>query len=563
MKKKEVNFNVIAAFTAVSTVLEEKGDRHQNVLSLQDEEAWNNCYSEIQDEIKQLSDYLKTTPLQTLIFVAIYSKQLLRASSVDNNDIARFLGVNLIRFLPLRAEIDTLTERSILSQCPSRRHTEYIVNPELENAIQSNLPFSPKAAEKMDQYQFCSRVSDLIECRSDHDILTSELFAEVEKMEKQNMNIPIVEAANKLKISTADRTLLYEICDDKVCSRDYGTSVNKTLRDIYQRTSDVLKTAQKIMAEKHPLQRNGLIELCAGNFFSEAEITLTDKAQHLFFGEDFDLFMQNKSQNKMLIQPEDINEKKLFFEEKLRQRLDFLKDSMQEDRLAELQKRLSDNALPQGMTVLFYGGAGTGKTETVRQLAKATGRSVFHVDISACKSKWFGDSEKIVKSIFNTYREMCKKEKLKPILLFNEADAIFSKRKDSDSSNVAQTENAIQNILLEELETLDGILIATTNLVKNFDGAFARRFLFKVAFGQPTQEAKCAIWKNKLAWLSEEEANLLARSHDLSGGEIDNIVRKALMEEVLNGNRPDVNTLSEWCKEEKVEQKSGKIGFAV
>ena len=67
--------------------------------------------------------------------------------------------------------------------------------------------------------------------------------------------------------------------------------------------------------------------------------------------------------------------------------------------------------------------------------------------------------------------------KVKPILLFNEADAVFSKRKDVNNGNVAQTENAIQNIILEEMENLDGILIATTNLADNLDGAFERRFV--------------------------------------------------------------------------------------
>lgn len=157
---------------------------------------------------------------------------------------------------------------------------------------------------------------------------------------------------------------------------------------------------------------------------------------------------------------------------------------------------------------------------------------------------------------------MCEKEERKPILLFNEADALFSKRRDTNSGNCAQTENALQNILLEEMENLDGILIATTNLSTNFDSAFERRFLFKVNFGKPDTAAKKAIWHNKLSWLSEEDAVKLAEKYDLSGGEIDNIVRKTLMEEVLHGQRPTLATLESWCKGEKLNQKTcGTIGF--
>lgn len=59
------------------------------------------------------------------------------------------------------------------------------------------------------------------------------------------------------------------------------------------------------------------------------------------------------------------------------------------------------------------------------QWARETGRDIIHVDISTSKSMWYGESEKIVKDIFNRYRKLCKRSKLKPILLFNEADAIF------------------------------------------------------------------------------------------------------------------------------------------
>ena len=78
-----------------------------------------------------------------------------------------------------------------------------------------------------------------------------------------------------------------------------------------------------------------------------------------------------------------------------------------------------------------------------------------HVNISDCKTMWFGESERIVKKIFTDYKAYSKDTKTHPILFFNEADAIISKRKELRGSNVEQTENAIQNILLEELEKRD------------------------------------------------------------------------------------------------------------
>jgi SpoVK/Ycf46/Vps4 family AAA+-type ATPase len=113
------------------------------------------------------------------------------------------------------------------------------------------------------------------------------------------------------------------------------------------------------------------------------------------------------------------------------------------------------------------------------------------------------------------------------------------------------------------MEKLDGILIATTNLTDNLDSAFARRFLFKIKFGQPTEEAKQSIWKSKLAWLTDDDCRQLAAHHDFSGGEIDNIVRKVVMEEVLHGVRPTLAKIEELCRHEKIGDggKGSSIGF--
>jgi SpoVK/Ycf46/Vps4 family AAA+-type ATPase len=128
-------------------------------------------------------------------------------------------------------------------------------------------------------------------------------------------------------------------------------------------------------------------------------------------------------------------------------------------------------------------------------LAIDTNREIMKVEISQSKSMWFGESEKIIKRIFTDYKAFAKESKQTPILLFNEADAILSKRNAAGSSNVAQTENAIQNILLEEFENFEGILIATTNLASNLDTAFERRFLYKVQFQKPSVNIRAKIWK--------------------------------------------------------------------
>ncbi len=173
-----------------------------------------------------------------------------------------------------------------------------------------------------------------------------------------------------------------------------------------------------------------------------------------------------------------------------------------------------------------------------------------------------GRDGKLIKAVFKKYEDICEHSELRPILLFNEADGIFSKRKDSDSSNVAQTENTIQNIILEEMERLDGILVATTNMADNLDSAFERRFLFKIKFDKPALDARKRIWLSKMPSLSEEDAQALATDFSFSGGEIDNIIRKATIMEVLEGKRPDLHDIKRLCREEKMHGDRARIGFS-
>ena len=170
------------------------------------------------------------------------------------------------------------------------------------------------------------------------------------------------------------------------------------------------------------------------------------------------------------------------------------------ENLSGIQHRLEEEGMRKGVACLFYGAPGTGKTETVLQIARRTGRNIMQIDIAGLRDKYVGESEKNIKSIFTRYKRLCKNSDILPILFFNEADGILTKRTSLTSSNpsIEKMENAIQNIILQEMENLEGILIATTNLTCNLDTAFERRFLFKIEFKKPETEVKAKIWKSML-----------------------------------------------------------------
>ena len=153
------------------------------------------------------------------------------------------------------------------------------------------------------------------------------------------------------------------------------------------------------------------------------------------------------------------------------------------------------------------------------------------------------------------YREACNQLEYTPILLFNEADAILGIRQEGAQRAVEQMENSLQNIILQEMEQLEGILIATTNLTCNLDKAFERRFLYKVRFEKPKAEIKQKIWQNMIPQLKEEESFHLSQCFDFSGGEIENIYRKIMVDTILYGNTPNMDQIINLCKEESLKER--------
>ena len=520
---------------------------------------YDDALNEVIGELDRLAAYLHCTSIQAALFTAAFSKSLCR-SSVDFEDICNFFDLDNIDAQFLRHDFDLLKKQNLLSD--SRRRDEYIIPEDILSAIHQDLPVGEKNNEKKEitRYDFVTTIGEWVE---DNDIKTRELLQKMAKEEEKSEDLLFVQTVKKMIPDSRSRVMFYDICYDFISSHRRMSGIDATLNNIFDSIPERFVWGKQLMQKDHELIKLDLIEIEPERMFSEASMKLTEKGRKLFLENDFELFADEKEKDKKLIYPEDIPEKSMFYSEELSRQLNLLKENLQEERFAELQKRLEAQSLPKGVAAIFHGLPGTGKTETAMQIARATGRPVCHVDIASSKSCWFGESEKLIKRIFTNYAEQCKKSKLKPILLFNEADALFAKRKDSNFSNVAQTENTIQNIILEEMEKLDGILIATTNLVSNLDSAFARRFLFKVEFGQPTAEAKQSIWKSKLEWLADEDCRTLATKFDFSGGEIDNIVRKVVMEEVLHGTRPTLAEIEELCRHEKIGNggKEGCIGF--
>jgi SpoVK/Ycf46/Vps4 family AAA+-type ATPase len=348
-------------------------------------------------------------------------------------------------------------------------------------------------------------------------------------------------------------------------------------------TKRLFREASILMTEEgHPAFQCGYIQtilpppdeerpsLPRGRNHLQKQYSLTDKAKEIFLSGIlperkeiiYNLTEKHKSDDNHIIDYKTILSKTLFYNTQEREQVRSLTKLLDKEHFLEVQQRLLAAGMRKGFACIFYGAPGTGKTETVYQIARETGRNIMMVDISETKSMWFGESEKLIKKVFEQYNSYVKKSTVAPILLFNEADAVIGKRRDSASSNVAQTENAIQNIILQEMENLEGIMIATTNLTQHLDNAFERRFLYKIEFQKPTAETRKEIWQTLISSLKPDEAKELADSYDFSGGEIENISRKYTVENILYGDILSLSDLHRFCQTEKLDNNQRKrIGF--
>jgi hypothetical protein len=382
-----------------------------------------------------------------------------------------------------------------------------------------------------------------------------------------NMQLAICKTARTL--TPMDALLLLCICS-KLVIEGSGKTRESEIKRILRIFSGghENRTLGELRSGSHRLIKDGYIEFSGRGIMDGAEFSLTKKARNDLL-EGIEIYEREGENKKDMLRWKNIHEKKLFYNTGEAENISELTGMFKSESFNSVRLRLAEHGRKAAFSCLFYGPPGTGKTESVYQIARAAQRDIVQVNIAETKSLWFGESEKLVKGIFDDYRSTVKRRTEKgeniPILFFNEADAIFSRRMTlgDQRGGPAQTENAMQNILLDEIEKLDGILIATTNLTGNFDGAFERRFLYKIEFSHPEPLVRAAIWKAHIPGLTETVCDTLARKFNFSGGQIDNIARKAEINLVLHGTEPAPFLLEKYCKDELVEYEHKHIGFGV
>ena len=508
--------------------------------------------------LEYLTERLSLTTDQAVLFATFVNFS--NESRISLGEITNFAGCTQIEILRRAADMEELKKRRFIRKS-NKRGESYYVTPAALKAVKENSSFDEPQISGLTIYQFFEVLGQYINERKDEECDYIELCNNIRELLESNRHLPFVERLKSFNLTHEAQLLFLRVCcmfvniEDRVVVLDDVSFIfdfQYIARDIFAQLS----------SGKHPLITLGLIQPYGTEMARQDLFELGRVATEEVLAE---LNIITKKQNIMqsLVSHKDITPKQLFYNQSEETQIRQLETLLQPTRFEQVCNKLTAKGMRRGFACLFYGAPGTGKTETALQLARKTGRDILQVNVSELRDKYVGESEKRVKALFDSYRKCVASSKIAPILLFNEADAIISKRTENIARSVDKMENALQNIILQEMENLEGILIATTNLTANMDKAFERRFLYKVEFNAPTIDAKCAIWRSMIPSLSDEEAMLLATKYDFSGGQIENIARKYTVAQILSENDITLSDIHDLCREELLDKSriTRRIGF--
>ncbi|MDR1170733.1 MAG: ATP-binding protein [Prevotellaceae bacterium] len=530
----------------------------------EDSKLSEDFYKKAKTSIQFIARKMKLSPNQAVIFSLFMEKS--DDSRIFVSEFSRFLGCKNIKTISMMTDVDELEKRHLVRCRMDDGRKSYRVPIEVVEAVKQSIAYEydPEINRNLTAEQLFQQMERLFDENENKEISGKTLTEELRSLIEDNASLAFCRRMrewNNIYDSDDNCLLLLLFChrfinldDDNVGFHDF--------EDLYERKWEFRHIKSSLQNGTNDLIEMKILEYQTIEGFANNEFyKISDRAKEQLFSE-LDVKIRQGENRKGLILHGNVAAKDLFYNKREQAQIIQLASLLQEDNFANVQKRLHDSGMRKGFACLFYGAPGTGKTETVYQIARSTGRDIMMVDIAETKSCWFGESEKKIKAIFDRYSAFVKTNKTVPILLFNEADAVIGKRRNVESGSVAQTENAIQNIILQEMENLDGIMIATTNLTQNLDKAFERRFLYKIEFEKPDVEAKKMIWLAMIPALSNREAEELAAAYDFSGGQIENIVRKRTIDSILSGIEPSLETMHGYCRNESL-YKDGKrkIGF--
>ncbi|TAF64794.1 MAG: AAA family ATPase [Cytophagales bacterium] len=525
----------------------------------------NKITQKVQEEIKIAATFLHCSEDETWLFAVLFALNI-SGRDTDLESLNQYLNSSPFYVVSLIPLLEGLANKRLIIKNTGYDSkiiaTRFQISSFVFNAISLNKAV-PKHHEFNDVYEVIERINEMICDRERNNLSTDDLVSEAKNLLLAQKNYPMIQKLLALDFSDEDTLLMIYLC--YVFANETGEAdIERYIYYVYDSIGAKIRAKKHLYSGQSILIDEEWVSFQEDNFYGGKEIALTDKSVELLFAEDIKAVEKGKSFSAKyynVFLPDKIKISPLFFNQQEQKQTKLLKELLIEENYQKTIQKFKYLNYPASITALLYGDPGTGKTQIGYNIAHHTQRPLLMVDIASIRDKYVGESEKKIKQVFKQYKQACEYYPTTPILFFNESDALISKRFEVNSS-VDQMNNSMQNILLQELEDFEGILIATSNLNVNLDNAFERRFLYKIRFDKPDTATRKLIWKNKIPELSAEDAEHLAEQYVLTGGQINNIVRKTVLENILQETPLTVSNLLEYCEQEIINHyHRNKVGF--
>ena len=411
-------------------------DHIEKIVSLSSESGISKSFFEQADvHLEAVAKVFQISHVQALLFSVLINNRDNDGVSVET--VASDLKCGKIQILKYLDDFEALERKKLIRATAAYGHRGlkdqpwYRIPMDVINAVRKGVAYECTDYKDLSPEGFFDAANELITMSRENDISSDTLIMELRLLMEYNKKCAFVKKQKEYKLDNVSLAVIFIFCCALLYDEDESLEL-MSLRRILG-ISTVRQMGNKLKTQKHPLMTKGLLEAdCHDGIADTSHFRLTEKAKDELLADInvSEIISKGKKQHvDNMICAKDIHEKKLFYSKKIEGRIDELVELLREEHFKSIQQRLLENKMRCGFACIFSGPPGTGKTETAYQIARITGRDIMRVDISETKSKWFGDSEKLIKKVFNRYRKAKKRGGCMPILLFNEADAVLSKRR--------------------------------------------------------------------------------------------------------------------------------------
>jgi len=425
---------------------------------------WENC----KNPLAFLTNKLGLTDFQVVTIAMLVES----GEPMSWRNMGNFLGCTRVSMMVYSEEIEELVDKRWIYRRDTRElggyHEGFSLAKGVVTALRHNNTFVPEKIDGLEIKELIDRMESHID-KSMNDPRVN--FEDDEKwmvqLCKANPQLPLCHEVLRFEDDLHVQSLLMMIVYDYAQwadSDDEGLNMS-TLDKIYPQEYETNNMRHRLRDGSHILIRMGYIEhKCNDGIADPNQYVLTRKCKENLlrhYQPSKSKCISRRDQYRGMKSHDGIKAKCMFYNSKEQKQIERLTSLLGQDNLPDIQKRLEDEGMRKGFACLFYGGPGTGKTETVLQIARQTGRDIMQIDIAGMRDKFVGESEKNIKAVFARYRDVCKHCEVMPILFFNEADAIFGKRTMVGGNNpsVEKMDNAIKTLFSRKWRILKGFLL--------------------------------------------------------------------------------------------------------